>query len=117
MRLKVGKEYSRTISIMSGQTPYWNVFSLGEFIGGYMEVAMESPSVGSNVPEKILQVMDFYTALKELAKGKKIAREEWEDKTEHCFMRNEQLHIHRGGQDHTWIVQEADMVADDWILI
>ena len=75
----------------------------------------------SPVPEdaKIVKPisMSFPDAMGEIVNGKKITRVEWNDTQEYGMLKDGFLLIHTKGQDHRWIVSEADMVAIDWVVI
>lgn len=61
--------------------------------------------------------MDFPDAMREVIKGKKVRRMEWEDKDVYFFM-DEFLSIHKSdGKNYQLIVSSADMQSDDYIII
>jgi len=68
-------------------------------------------------PKKETKPFDFYQAIKQVHKGKKVSRLAWEDKNEYALMHNEFLSIHTKGKTHQWAVHETDMIADDWFII
>lgn len=60
---------------------------------------------------------NFYEALKHMVEGKKITRIEWNSQEEYGFMKDGIVKIHTRGNDHTWVISEADAIAEDWIII
>jgi len=62
--------------------------------------------------------MDFSDAIKSIINSKKVARKSWKDKRIYCLLKEELLQIHKAGEKedetHVWIVNEWDMIADDW---
>ena len=73
-----------------------------------------SPSI-KDMPQEVGS-MNFYDAIKEVVNGKKITKLEWGN-DDYVFMRAEILHIHTKGQDHRWVISEADIVGEDYILL
>lgn len=69
----------------------------------------------SEVP-KMQVMMDFPDALRECCLGgKKVRRVSWPVE-EWSYTNGAHLMIHRNG-DHTWIVQDGDYLAEDWVTI
>jgi len=76
---------------------------------------MESP-----LPKKEIKVepkLGFFTALNSLLEGAKITREEWESKEVYCYMLDKVVCLHKEDGDHSWIISEQDMKADDWVIV
>jgi len=67
-------------------------------------------------------VLNFYEALREVVADpkKKMSRVDWQDMNSYGFLKGEILNIRteKNGQfgDHQWLLQKADIEADDWIL-
>jgi hypothetical protein len=62
--------------------------------------------------------LSFYDALKEVAAGKRITRQAWENKDVVCYMKNAILMITpEDGVEHSWMVSEGDMGGVDWIVV
>ena len=60
--------------------------------------------------------LDFFEALKLIAEGRSIAREDWEDEPEcRCGLIREQLCIYRDSEWHPWTITLGDMEGDDWV--
>ena len=61
--------------------------------------------------------MNFYIALKEVARGEKIRRESWEDRRIYCDLYGGLLTIHNEGiTNEQWMISESDFRADDWTV-
>ena len=62
--------------------------------------------------------LDFYEALKEVMDGKKIFREEWEDRKYYGFINDGILSLHKpDGKTHQWIISDGDINGTDWIVL
>lgn len=61
--------------------------------------------------------MDFPDAMREVLRGKKVARIEWANK-DYGFLKDEWLSIFKDGKVFThWSVSLGDMEAQDWIIV
>lgn len=49
--------------------------------------------------------------------GKRVTRLEWESTEDYGLLKDGFLTIHTKGAFHQWIVSEADMIAEDWIIL
>lgn len=63
------------------------------------------------------KTMDFIEAVRQISKGRKVTRLEWEDKEVYGVSRDGYLVIHRDGRDHQWVVSDGDLYAEDWVVI
>ncbi len=63
--------------------------------------------------------MDFYDALRAILDGERVMRLEWPGPEHYCLMYNHRLHIHRpdDGKLHPWIIQDGDMMGEDWVTL
>lgn len=62
--------------------------------------------------------MDFYSALKEVERGKKITKEEWEENGVYVYLKGEFLTLRKAdGKDYNFIIRDADMLGTDWQVI
>lgn len=62
--------------------------------------------------------MDFYSALKEVERGKKITKEEWEDNSVYVYLKGEFLILRKAdGKDYNFIIRDADILGTDWQVI
>jgi len=77
---------------------------------------MASPLPKQNNSEP-LKMLTFSEMLSAVLLGKKVTRVEWQDEEEYAFMLNGYLSIHTKGNDHTFLVNEKDMTAIDWIIL
>lgn len=75
----------------------------------------EPITIGEVVSKK---EMDFPDAIREVIAGKKIHRLEWSDKEYYGFLNGDILSLHKpDGNNYKWIVNEGDLIAEDWIII
>ena len=65
----------------------------------------------------VLKTMPFTKALDKLIGGKKITKLEWGNKDIYGLLKDEKLMIHRDTGFHQWVLSEADMIGDDWMVI
>jgi len=71
----------------------------------------------SPLPKKITE-MDFPSAMREVITGKKITKIEWDNKSIYGELKDGFLMLRKkDGKYYQWIISEADMVGDDWIII
>ena len=61
--------------------------------------------------------MSFPDAMKQIINGKKVRRMEWETQSDYCLLKEGWLTIFRKGKFHTWLVNDGDMLADDWYIV
>ena len=61
--------------------------------------------------------MNFFDALKAVLAGSLITKGEWEDPNFYGLLKNGRLTIFLNGRDYDWIITEADMLGEDWIVI
>lgn len=75
------------------------------------------PVVTSPIVEKT--TMSFPMAIQKVIDGKKITKLEWKNDKEYGFLSRTTLFltIHREDKDHTWVVNEGDLVGKDWTVI
>lgn len=59
----------------------------------------------------------FSDAIGWIAEGKRVTRLEWDDQEEYGHLKDHWLMIHTKEKDHTWLVSESDLMADDWVII
>ena len=90
------------------------------------EVLSESPVPQESAPETEVKIpvveekdtLDFVSAISRILEGAKLTREEWDDKETYIHLADGFLMIHKeDGKNYQLIVSEADMKAEDWILI
>jgi len=85
-------------------------------MGEFTDVSDKYHGIAGGLPEKesTEKEMDFFTALKVVANGGRVARVEWEDKVAYVSMKAAILSIKRDGKFNGWMVSEDDLEAKDW---
>lgn len=74
----------------------------------------------SPLPENektIVQMLDFFDALKEIANGERVTRAEWESTDIYGFLDNGRLRLMLEDGLHEWIVTDGDMQSTDWYIV
>jgi len=66
-------------------------------------------------PDKIL--FDFPTAMKYVAEGKRISKEDWKDHNIYGEMKDDKLIIYMNNKVNYWLITTADMEGKDWFVI
>jgi hypothetical protein len=61
--------------------------------------------------------MTFSQAIERVIQGNFVTRLEWANENIYGYRKNEYLTIHLEDRDHQWLVNDGDMLADDWIII
>lgn len=62
--------------------------------------------------------MGFTTVIGTLKKGKKLRRIEWASPETYIFFKKGVIKIHvSNGQIMRWIIYQADVLADDWVIL
>ena len=74
----------------------------------------QSPTPPSATPQG---GMSFVLAISEVIRGKKITKKEWANPDSYCMLRDKLLMIHRDGKWHKWIINDGDLLGEDWIVI
>lgn len=62
------------------------------------------------------QTMSFPDAIKQIIKGKKVARVSWGN-DDYGFLKDAWLTIHTKGTFHTWLISDGDLESNDWIIV
>jgi len=70
----------------------------------------QSPSVSPQT------TMTFAAAMAFVAVGKMITKLEWDNTDDYGMLRDNWLMIHRAGKWHRWLLNDGDIMGDDWIL-
>ena len=78
---------------------------------------MQSPLPAKKEEIEVEPQLGFFTAFNSVLEGQKITRLEWEDKGVYGYMLEKVLCIHKEAGDHSWILSEADMKAEDWVIV
>lgn len=61
--------------------------------------------------------MSFPDAIKELIKGKKITRISWDNTDSYGLLKDGFLEIYLDSKFHQWLVNDGDLLGEDWIVI
>ncbi len=62
--------------------------------------------------------MNFYEALQEVTKNKKIHKLEWEDLQYYGLLKDNVLTLHKPDDKfYQWVINDGDMNGIDWIII
>lgn len=77
------------------------------------DVQSESPVVKK---DKVIG-MDFPEAIRKMIAGERVTRISWDDDTSYGQMKDGFLMIFIKGEMHKWIVNDGDMLAEDWIVV
>lgn len=64
---------------------------------------------------KLTKLLSFTEILAKVLEGKRATRLEWANDQEYMFIKDSFLSIHTRGNDHTFLLRDADMLALDWI--
>ena len=78
-------------------------------------VSTSSPVVIASPNGDRSAIMDFYSALRLIQQGHKVARASWGN-SDYCFMNTGKLCIYRetDHQVHLWTINDGDMAGLDW---
>lgn len=79
------------------------------------EVIEIKPEVIDIKPDRIL--FDFPTAMKEVAEGKRISKEDWKDANIYGEMKDDKLIIYMNNKVNYWIITTADLEGKDWYVL
>jgi hypothetical protein len=74
---------------------------------------------GEIVIEDLMNEMTFPEAMEQVIAGKRIARLAWQDVApeDYCMLRGGFLSIYRDRKWHRWLVNDGDLLADDWLVL
>lgn len=62
--------------------------------------------------------MDFSEAIKQIIAGKKITKLEWKNENIYGILKDGRLMLSKeDNKFHPWIVNEGDLMGDDWITV
>jgi hypothetical protein len=81
----------------------------------FNEKPTASPSDESEPELDLPTVVTFFEAMEAVAIGKRITKEDW--KNARAFMEKNQLTIEINGKKHGWIISQADLDGEDYIVI
>lgn len=61
--------------------------------------------------------LDFYEALKRVARGDKVTKKEWGDKNTFIYIANGMVSLHKNKKIHGLLVSEGDLQGKDWVVL
>ena len=61
--------------------------------------------------------MLFTEAINAICDGKHVRRKEWPNKKDYCLLQNTKLTIFIGGKFHDWVINDGDLLAEDWQVV
>lgn len=62
--------------------------------------------------------MKFPEAMREVIKGNRITKLEWNDTNAYASLLHGYLKLRKGdGTLHNWIVSDGDMLGEDWVVV
>ncbi len=62
-------------------------------------------------------IMNFNEAVQEILDNKKVSRYDWKDEETYIFLNENILSIKKEDGIHPLIVSDADMIAEDWMVV
>jgi hypothetical protein len=87
------------------------------------EPLVESQRISrSPEPQEVIyeefEQMNFYEAVREIVKGKKVTKIEWGGSDFYGVLDNSILKIHKDdGKLYHWIISEADILGEDYVIV
>ena len=79
--------------------------------------AKEAPITTSPVVKKI-GTLNFFDALKEVLKNKRITRLGWKSREVYGSLVDTKVMLHKAdGINYSWTINEGDLVARDWVVL
>lgn len=68
--------------------------------------------------ERLLKVMDFPEAIREVINGGRITKREWNNHQIYGSLVGDRLKINMAdGSMHDWILSDGDLLGEDWMLL
>ena len=80
-----------------------------------MAVTTHSPTRTTSAPEQT-QEMTFAQALDAVVQGSSITKLEWDNPKIYGMLRNNILMLRRDGEWFQWIINEGDILGEDWVI-
>lgn len=83
------------------------------------EEQIDTGNMLTPIPREVGQslTMSFPDAMREIIKGNKVKRLEWEVESDNCFLKDGWLSIFTNGATHVWKVSDGDMEGQDWVVL
>ena len=77
-----------------------------------------SPKISKTEIVRPQEMLDFPLAIAEVIAGRKISRQEWQNKEYYGVLSDGRLKLHKSdGQFYDWIVTDGDLQSEDWVVI
>jgi len=67
-------------------------------------------------PVEIEQKLPFDKVIRALLNGKKITKEEWDNREIYGFIETGYLKLRRDGKTHDWILSQGDLEGEDYVV-
>ncbi len=88
---------------------------------GSMDIDMTALSHSPTIYKEEEKKLSFFEALKAVKEGKKITKLEWNDKQVYGFLYNNNNNIlclhQKNGEINSWILNDGDLLGNDWIIL
>lgn len=79
---------------------------------------MANQTISPTKPKTKKTELDFYEALKEVMTGKSITKLEWGNRNIFGILKDTHLMLHKNdNRYYDWILSEADIRGDDWVVL
>lgn len=78
-------------------------------------ISMTSPGV--KLPNSNQLLYTFAAALEQAMAGKRITRKDWPEPKAFGYFKDHVLLLNINGIEHTWIISDGDVTAEDWYTI
>jgi len=83
-------------------------------VGQEQSPVVKKPKTGLESRKKV----DFYKALRYLARGKKITKLEWGSANIYGYLKDARVLLNKAdGEDYSWIISEGDLIGKDWVIL
>jgi hypothetical protein len=82
-----------------------------------MDLTKGELSVSPVPKKKTVGGFDFPEAMKQIIAGKKVTRLDWGGNGDYCLFKDNWLMIFTKGQFHRWLVNDGDLMGQDWITL
>ena len=71
----------------------------------------------SPLPTPKPSTMDFPDAMRQVIGGKRITRNEWNDKNIYGYLSSGFLALYKDSKINQWIVSYGDLMGEDWVTV
>ena len=78
-------------------------------------ISVKTPTPSKKIDEDELSFPD---ALREVIKGYRITKKEWDDSSTYLYLKGEFFMIHKAdGSEHSIILRDGDLLGTDWEVL